>query len=168
MLVVLAVIVAATTACAGIEPGAPADDDASLFDVPSTPAEGTVSVPTYDGDGVETNMAGVEGVLSITPDGCTYLDTGSEETFRWLVRWPRDFGAVLDDPPRLVDGDGETMAVDGQTLGLAGGVVRRNNTPGEAGPESALWARATDRCPGADRLWGSNRVVTILDEAGRG
>lgn len=166
-LVLVTAIVTASTACAGIDQNAP-DDDASLFDVPSRPAEGTVPVPTYDGDGVETNMAGIVGVLSIMHDGCTYLDTADEGTFRVLVLWPRDFGAVMDDPPRLVDGDGETMAVDGQTLGLAGGVVRRNNTPDEAGPESALWARSTDRCPGADRLWSSNRVVEVLDEAGRG
>lgn len=179
-LVALTVIVTASSACAGVDQSAPvptpsasvgdpADtatpqptDDASLFDVPSSTAQGTVPVPTYDGDGVETEMAALDGVLSITPDGCTYVDSGDDGTYRVLILWPRDFGAVMADPPRLVDGDGDTVAVDGQTLGLAGASLRNDAAGSGAAPS------AGDVCPDADGRWRSNRVVTVVDAADRG
>lgn len=105
--------------------------------------DGTFSL-TPVGSSVEEaaahRLAQAEGALAgdvIRGAVRTWLETGDE---RVVLQWPRGFRARVR-PLQILDDDGETIAMGGEWLTVAGGFIRASpESPPGAPSIFALWA----------------------------
>lgn len=81
----------------------------------------TVRLPVSGWAGASGDGAALEGVLALDADRCVYLDTGRGEV---VPVWPAGYHATLDhNRLRLLDGDDDEVAQDGDRIQVSGGSI---------------------------------------------
>lgn len=101
--------------------------DATLAELPKSPARGDIALETADtrgGGGMDA--LGVFTVRVDEREGCVYGRFGTE---RYGLVWPFGYYAEHGDPVRILDEDGALVARVGDTLESGGGGLDGSGPP---------------------------------------